>query len=239
MSLLPFVRHPVAAVALSLLSVGCATNPDGTFKKNADGTFVIDEKAKGAMIGAAAGCALAAATDQDCVKGAVVGAVVGFLISWYFESKKLADAETVNKEYAKAKVKDKPKPPKDAIIPAAFNTQVVESKPDAQGQREVQITSNTDLIGYGDKKDLDVQQRYAIYDENNKLIEEKTEKVTAVDGAGRYQTQSKFKHAPSSGKSGKYTAKTALIVNGKSYKENSYKIAFHDDGHTAILALAN
>ena len=59
-------------------------------------------------------------------------------------------------------------------------------------QREVQVTSNTDLIGYGDKAP-EVTQKYAIYDENNKLVEEKSERVAAVDGAGRYQTDSKFK----------------------------------------------
>jgi hypothetical protein len=232
MSLLKFARHPIAAVALSLLSVGCATNPDGSLKTNADGTYQMDDKAKGALMGAAAGCALAAVSGKDCVAGAVVGAVAGFLVSWYFESKKVAEASVVNKEYAKSKTK----PPKNEIIPAAFTTRVEDSSTSASGEREVKVTSNTDLIGYGDKVP-EMQQKYAIYDENNKLVEEKTEKLAAVDGAGRYQTTSKFK-LPANAKGKKYTVKTTLASNTKTYKENTYKIAMTDDGQPMLLALA-
>lgn len=218
-------RHPfAAAVALSLLTAGCVTNPDGTMK--------MDDKARGALFGAAAGCALASATGQDCVKGAVVGAVAGFLISWYFESKKLADANVVNNEYTKAKVK----PPKADIVPAAFTTKVEEFSASASGQKEVKITSSTDLIGYGDKVP-DVRQKYAIYDEKNKLIEEKTEKLAAVDGAGRYQSTSKFKLPPEA-KGKKYTIKTSLVSNKNIYKINTYKVAFGNDGHVLLLAIA-
>ncbi|BAO31359.1 YMGG-like glycine zipper-containing protein [Sulfuritalea hydrogenivorans] len=231
------LQRPIAAaVAIAFLatSTGCATNPDGSFKKNEDGTFVIDDKAKGALIGAAAGCALASATGSDCAKGAVIGAVAGFLIGWYFESKKIASAQQVNKEYASSKTSA---PPRKDVVPASFSTQVKEAPPDASGQKEIQLTSNTDMIGYGDKVPQ-VQQKYAIYDENNKLVEEKTEKVAAVDGAGRYQTNSKFK-LPASAKGKTYTVKTALVSNNKTYKENSYKVAFADDGRVMVLAMAN
>lgn len=236
MSALHFIRRPVAA-AVALAIVGCATNPDGSFKKNEDGTYVIDEKAKGALVGAAAGCAIGAAAGggKGCAQGAVVGAVAGFLIAWYFESKKLADAKTVNQQYAATKAKDVPKPPKNDVVPATFTTQVKESPVDAQGQKEVQVTSNTDLIGYGDKAPQ-VTQKYAIYDEKNQLVEEKTEKLAAVDGAGRYQTSSKFK-MPASAKGKTYTVKTELASNGKTYKQNSYKVAFADDGQLIVLAM--
>ncbi len=230
------VRTPIAAAIALAVITGCATNPDGSFKKGKDGSFIMDDKAKGALMGAAAGCALGAATGGDCVKGAVVGAIAGFIISWYFESKKLAEAKVVNQEYAQAKAKDAPKPPKNDVIPAKFTTQVKEAAPDSQGQKEVQITSNTDLIGYGDKVPA-VTQKYAIYDENNKLVEEKTEKVAAVDGAGRYETSSKFK-LPAQAKGKTYTVKTELASNGKTYKQNSYKVAFADDGHMMVLAMA-
>ena len=232
MSFFRFTLHPIAAIALSLMTVGCAKNADGTLKTNADGSYQLDEKAKGALLGAAAGCAVAAAASQDCVKGAVVGAVAGFLISWYFESKKIADAQVVNKEYAKGKIK----PPKSDIVPAAFTTQVAESPASAEGQQEVTVTSSTDLIGYGDKVPM-LQQKYAIYDENDKLVEEKTEKLAAVDGAGRYQTTSKFK-LPADAKGKKYTVKTTLSSNAKSYKENTYKIALAPDGQAIVLAMA-
>lgn len=235
------LQRPIAAaVALVFLatSTGCATNPDGSFKKNADGTFVVDDKAKGALIGAAAGCALGSATGAGCAKGAVVGAVAGFLIGWYFESKKIASAQQVNKEYAAVKSKkDRVEVPKNDVVPASFKTEVKQAPPDASGQKEVQITSNTDMIGYGDKVP-EVQQKYAIYDENNKLVEEKTEKVAAVDGAGRYQSNSKFK-LPAEAKGKNYTVKTALVSNNKTYKENSYKVAFADDGRVIVLAMAN
>jgi len=225
-------RRIVTATVLSILVSACATNPDGSFKTNADGSYQMDEKAKGALVGAAAGCARAAAGGKDCVKGAAVGAVAGFLISWYFESKKLADANVVNKEYTKGKAT----PPRNDVVPAAFTTQVAESPASADGQKEVKITSNTDLIGYGDKVPQ-VQQKYAIYDEKNQLVEEKTEKLAAVDGAGRYQSTSKFK-LPAEAKGKKYTVKTSLVSNNKTYKENSYKVAFGNDGHFMLLAMA-
>lgn len=220
-----FVQRPIAAaVAAAILISACATNPDGSIK--------IDDKAKGALVGAAAGCALAAAAGGDCAKGAVVGAVVGFLAAWYFESKKVADAKQINAEYKKQKVAV----PKKEITPAAFSSTVKQEKPNAQGEQEVQITSSTDLIGYGDKVP-EVSQKFAIYDENNKLVEEKTEKLTAVDGAGRYQTTSKFKK-PANAKGKNYTVKTTLLANNKTYKENSYKVSFEDSGRI-IVALAN
>jgi len=213
-------------------------NPDGTFKKNEDGSFVVDEKAKGAMIGAAAGCAIGAAAKggQGCVQGAVIGAVAGFLISWYFESKKVAEAKVVNQEYAKAKSKEVPKPPKNDVVPAKFTTQVKEAPADKSGQKEVQLTSNTDMIGYGDKVP-EVQQKYALYDDKGKLVEEKTEKLAAVDGAGRYESTSKFK-LPADAKGKNYTMKTELVSNGKTYKQSSYNIAFNDDGRMIVLAMA-
>ena len=182
-------------------------------------------------MGAVAGCAIGAATSGDCAKGAIIGAVAGFLISWYFESQKLESAQTVNKEYAKAKNKNS-RPPKNDVVPVTFTSKLEEEKPDASGRKEVKITSNTDLIGYGDKVP-DVQQKYAIYDQNNKLVEEKTEKITSVDGAGRYQTSSKFKIAANAKD---YTVKTQLISNNKMYKENSYKVSFSDDGNLTLMA---
>lgn len=225
-----FRRPLAAAIALAVLA-GCATNPDGS--------IAMDDKAKGALIGAAAGCALGAAVGGKggCAKGAVVGAAAGFLIGWYFESKKIADARSINQQYASSRDRSIAKPPRNEVVPAAFDTQVRESPPDAQGQKEVQITSNTDLIGYGDRVP-NVQQKYAIYDEHNKLIEEKTEKVAAVDGAGRYQTNSKFK-LPADAKDHDYTVKTELVSNGKSYKQNSYKVTFGGDGQLILLALAD
>lgn len=233
-------RTVVLAVAGIFVLSACATNPDGTYR--------LDEKATGALIGAAAGCAVGAAAKgaKGCVVGAVVGAAAGFLVSWYFESKKIADAATVNAEYerglkASAKGKRKGKGsktetaalPRDGIVPTKFESHVDTGRADSSGQKEVQITSNTDLVGYGDKVP-EVQQKYAIYDEKNQLIEEKTEKLAAVDGAGRYQTNSKFK-LPSDAKSKNYTVKTTLISNDKTYRENTYKISLLGD-HAFMLA---
>ena len=235
------VKRPIAlAVASVFLFSACATNPDGSYK--------LDDRAAGALIGAAAGCAIGAAAkgSQGCLAGAVIGATAGFLIAWYFESKKIADAQQVNSEYekqvktqAKGKAKDKDQQiatalPKNDVIPAKFESKVQTAAPDASGQKEVQITANTDLVGYGDKVP-EVQQKYAIYDENNKLVEEKTEKLAAVDGAGRYQTNSKFK-LPADAKGKNYTVKTALVSNGKTYQENAYKVTVLD-GQLQFAAL--
>lgn len=226
-------RPLAAAVAGVFLLSACATNPDGTFK--------MDDKATGALIGAVAGCAIGAAIDggRGCAVGALAGAAVGFLIGWHFESKKLADAKQVNMEYeqrakATAPRKGKAEPlPASQIVPAKFETRVDTAAPNAAGEREVQMTSNTDLIGYGDKVP-EVHQKYAIYDEKNNLVEEKTEKLAAVDGAGRYQTTSKFK-LPADAKGKKYTVKTTLVADNKTYKENTYKVSLHD-GQAVILA---
>lgn len=234
------VKRPLAAgIASVFLLSACATNPDGSFK--------LDEKATGALIGAAAGCAVGAAAGKGgakgCLVGAAIGAAAGYMIGWYFESRKIASAQEVNREYeqqgkGKAQGKAKGKTdvvPKNDVVPAKFDTQINAVPPDAQGQREVQITSNTDLIGYGDKVPV-VQQKYAIYDEQNNLVEEKTETVTAVDGAGRFQTNSKFK-LPANAQGKNYTVKTTLMANNKVYKENPYKITVLDGQILQVAAL--
>ncbi len=220
------LRRSAAALASVILVTACATNPDGSTR--------MDDRATGALIGAAAGCAVGAAVNggKGCLVGAAAGAAVGFLIGWYFESKKIASASDVNAEYKKKKGQVVPK---DDVKPAKFDTVVKPGVPEKDGQREVQVTSNTDLIGYGDKAP-EVTQKYAIYDENNKLVEEKSERVAAVDGAGRYQTDSKFK-LPASAKGKKYTVKTSLVANNQTYKENSYKVSVLDDGF--MIAMAN
>ena len=224
MNEIPVAKRVIAtAVAAAFLLAACATNPDGS--------PTLDNKATGALVGAIAGCALASATNNNCATGAVIGAAAGFLIAWYFESKKLADAKQVNKEYEKKGTAV----PKKEIVPVVFESKVKEAPADASGQKEVQITSNTDLIGYGDKVP-DVQQKYVILDEKNHVVEQKTEKVAAVDGAGRYQTSSKFK-LPAEAKGKKYTIKTAQIINGKEGKTSTYKVAFNDDGRM-VIALA-
>jgi hypothetical protein len=223
----------LAATLLVLQAfTGCATNADGTLMKDEKGNFVVDEKAKAAMVGAVAGCAIGAATDVGCGKGAVVGAVAGFLIGWYFESKKTAEAQAVNRQYAANK--RTLQPPKQDIVPAAFTAQVAPGAVEPSGEREVKVTSSTDLIGYGDKVP-EVQQKYTILDENNKVVETKTEKLAVVDGAGRYTTSSKFK-LPASAKGKAYTVNTALVTNGKTFKENTYKVSFGGDGGLVLLA---
>jgi outer membrane lipoprotein SlyB len=220
------LRRSAAALASVIFVTACATNPDGSTR--------MDDRATGALIGAAAGCAVGAAVNggKGCLVGAAAGAAVGFLIGWYFESKKIASANDVNAEYKKKKGQVVPK---DDVKPAKFDTVVKPGVPEKDGQREVQVTSNTDLIGYGDKAP-EVTQKYAIYDENNKLVEEMSESVAAVDGAGRYQTDSKFK-LPASAKGKKYTVKTSLVANNQTYKENSYKVSVLDDGF--MIAMAN
>lgn len=211
-----------AAVAMALLAA-CTTNPDGTTS--------IDSRLTGALVGAAVGCGIAKAAKKDCAAGAAIGAAAGFMIGWYFESRKVADAKQINHEYEAKKVPI----PRNEIKPVAFNSTVDTTPPNAQGEREVQITSNTDLIGYGDNVPV-VEQKYAIYDENNKLVETKTEKITAVDGAGRYQSKSKFK-APTKGKA--YKVETTLVSNGKEIKKNAYKVSLLDmDNSQPLMLLA-
>lgn len=217
------LRRIAASLAGVLFLSACATNPDGSTR--------MDDRATGALVGAAAGCALASATGHNCLAGAAVGAAVGLLVGWYFESKKLADAGQLNAEYRKKGQAI----PKDEVRPVKFDTVVKTGAPEKDGQREVKVTSNTDLIGYGDKAP-EVAQKYAIYDENNQLLEEKTERVASVDGAGRYQTNSKFK-LPASAKGKKYTVKTTLLADNKPYKENTYKVTLLDGA--IVVALAN
>ena len=225
-------RCRIAAVTtLSILVSACATNPDGSLKKNKDGSYQMDDRAKGALIGAAAGCALANATGKDCVKGAAIGAVAGFMIGWYFESKKVASAQQVNNEYKKKGTKI----PRNEIKPAAFNSNVKSAPSTASGEKEIQITANTDLVGYGDKVP-ELKQQYAIYDEKNNPVETKTEKIASVDGAGRYQTESKFK-LPASAKDKNYRVETSLLADNKVIKSNKYQVSFLEDGRFLVASL--
>jgi hypothetical protein len=236
MSSFSFLKRPVAFAASVLVlaaASGCATNADGTLKKDEKGNYVMDDKATAALVGAAVGCAAGAATNVGCGKGAVIGAVAGFLVGWYFESKKVASAQEVNKQYAAVK-KGTPPPAKD-VVPVAFTAQVAPGQPEPSGEREVKISSSTDMIGYGDKVP-EVQQTYTLLDENNKVVETKTEKLAAVDGAGRYTTNSKFK-LPANAKGKNFKLTTALVSNGKSFKQNTYSVAIGDDGRMVLASL--
>lgn len=224
-------RMVASLTMLSVLVAACATNPDGSFKKNEDGSFQVTNKLKGAMIGSAAGCAIGSVTSTGCATGALIGAAAGFLIGWYFDSKKIASAQQVNKEYKSKGVKV----PKNEIKPLAFKSGVKSDSTTTSGEKEVQITSNTDLVGYGDNAPT-LKQRYVILDEKNEVVETKTEKIAAVDGAGRYQTESKFK-LPSSAKGKTYRVETALIADDKVVKSNKYQISFGDDGKFLIASL--
>lgn len=217
------IRPAVAAMAGAFLFAGCATGPDGSFR--------LDDRLTGALLGAGIGCTAAEMTGGKCGKGAAIGAVAGFLIGWYFESRKVASATQVNTEYRQKGVVVPP----SEIKPAAFTTRVRQAPVDREGKKEIQVTSNTDMIGYGDRTP-EMAQKYAIYDEKNHLVEEKTEKIAAADGAGRYQTNSKFKvQAPPPGKS--YTVKTTLVVDDQPYQENSYKVSF-GEGVATLLAMS-
>jgi hypothetical protein len=67
-----------------------------------------------------------------------------------------------------------------------------------------------------------IQQKYAIYDENNNLIEERIVEA-GTDDAGRPKLNSTFKLPPDA-KGKKYTVRTSLISeSGKVSKENSYE----------------
>lgn len=199
---------------------------------------------RGNSIGSRAGCAVSRALGGECETGAsigsgigsIVGTVVGTFVGWYFDMRKTREAQSINEEYAQSKTKGTLKPPKDAIMPAAFTAEISEGALDEKGQKEILITANTDLIGYGDRIP-EISQRYAIFDEKKKLIEQKTVKLTAINGAGRYQTVSKFK-LPANAKGKKFIVKTELVSNGKVYKNKSYKIAASEASNVLILALA-
>jgi len=229
----PHRRRP-GKLALSFLAMalaGCA----GTPAKNADGSEAEsspqDTKAALVDVGADIGCGIASMINKDCAKGARVGArVADKVVSWVFRSLKIADGKTVNKEYEDKKVKVS----KDDVKPMAFTSEIkhadaVDPKASrtAAEQTQIKVTSNTDLVGYGDKVPA-VTQRYALYDENNKLVSTQTEKLAAVDGAGRYETEATIKVPKAKGKK-KYRVETTLVVDGKDYKKNSYKLSWLDD----------
>jgi len=250
-----------------LLIAGCSlvlASCGGSPAKTADGETTESGDAKSGLmsVGADIGCGIASLINKDCAKGARIGAkVADKVFSWVFKSLKTADGKTVNKEYETKKIivsktdvqamsftsrvetTDAATP-----APAPANTSTpaeptAESKsqtaktPAPATASEVKITSNTDLVGYGDKVPV-VTQKYALYDEKNKLVSTQTEKVAAVDGAGRYETEAKVRIPKTKGKGGKqYRVETTLMVNGKEYKKNSYDVALLDDG-TLRLALA-
>ncbi len=245
----------IACTALALAS--CGSSPS----KDADGNPIEGEgdgKSAFKSVGADIGCGIASVLNKDCAKGARVGSrVADKVISWVFRSFKTADGKTVNKEYEEKKAKVS----KNDIQPMAFTSKVetvdavtppAPTKPEeGKGKEtatapatpppassEVKITSNTDLVGYGDKVPV-VTQKYALYDEQNKLVSTQTEKLAAVDGAGRYETEAKVKIPKTKkGKGAKtYRVETTLTVNGKEYKKNSYDIALLDDGILYLAAL--
>lgn len=249
-------------MAITLASCGSTPSKDAAGNP-VEGEASGDGKSAFKSFGADIGCGIASVLNKDCAKGARVGSrVADKVISWVFRSLKTADGKTVNKEYENKKVsvsKNDIQPmafasrvetsdasPAPAPTPAEKQTAESKTKETATtpassppASSEVKITSNTDLVGYGDKVPV-VTQKYALYDEQNKLVSTQTEKVAAVDGAGRYETEAKVKIPKTKkGKGAKtYRVETTLTVNGKEYKKNSYSIALLDDG-VVQLALSS
>jgi len=231
-------KRPACLVAI-LLVAGCAGGKAGDGE--AGGDSATDTKTALTDIGADIGCGVATLIGKDCARGAEVGLnVMDKFVSWVFRSLKIADAKTVNSEY---KARQIPVAQKD-VAPMAFTTNVQTkeiateeggAKKKAPQTTEVRVTSTSDLVGYGDKVPT-VTQHYALYDEKNKLVSSKTERVAAVDGAGRYETDARFKVANPTGKK-QYRVETTLVVDGKSYKKNTYKVAIDSQGIPLLARL--
>ena len=241
-------RTVVATIVFVMLSA-CASPPQKE-GESADGKKAEAAKpaggaaeTKAALVnaGASLGCGVANLLSKDCEKGAAfVSNIVDKAVSWVFRVLKITDAQDINREYEERNVKIS----KTAIVPMDFKTEFqskeVADKSDGKGESknlEVTITSSTDLVGYGDKVP-EVTQRYAVFDEKNKLVSTRTEKLTAVDGAGRYQTTASVQVKKVAAKK-KYRVETVLLVNGKTYKKNSYKVAldFESMPHLAGLTV--
>lgn len=242
------------ALACAFALAACSANPPKTEEASGaepETTAAEDAKSTLKSIGADIGCGIATIARKDCAKGAAAGSrVADKVLSWVFRSLKIADGKTVNKEYEEKKVPVS----KNDVRPMAFTTRVqtTDTPPSEAGSKdtaqpitakpaastaEVKITSNTDLVGYGDKVPV-VTQKYALYDEKNKLVSTQTEKVAAVDGAGRYETEARVKIPKTKGKDKQYRVETTLMVNGKEYKKNSYDVAVFDDGGIRFAAIA-
>lgn len=244
------------ATACCLVSLAsCATPPaQNTEANETEVSSASDTKSTIKSIGADIGCGIASVLNKDCAKGARTGSrVADKVVSWVFRSLKIADAKTVNKEYEAKKAKVS----KTNIEPMAFSSKVetsqaapISAKPGTKANKEetgqilkpvasneVKITSNTDLVGYGDKVPV-VTQKYALYDEKNKLVSTQTEHLASVDGAGRYETEARVKIPNArNGKGAKsYRVETTLVVDGKEYKKKSYKVALLDSGEILLLA---
>jgi len=227
------LRLPVCLVVI-LIFTGCGGGKAATGETEGN----VDGKSTLADIGADIGCGIATLIRKDCASGAEVGVkVADKIISWVFRSLKIADAKTVNEEYKAREILVS----KKEVAAKAFTTNVQTVEEPNAGKdgktkpqtMEVRVTSTSDLVGYGDKIPA-VTQTYALYDDKNKLISSKTERVAAVDGAGRYETDAKFKVAKTSANK-QYRVETSLVVDGKTYKKNSYKVAF-DDNSRVVLA---
>lgn len=232
----PHLSLPVG-IGILLIIAGCASSSGGG---NAEGGSGGDTKSTLSDIGADIGCGIATLIRKDCARGAEVGiTVVDKAISWVFRSLKIADAKTVNNEYKERRIPVA----KESVTPMAFKTDVKtseESNVDSETQKktqslEVRVTSTSDLVGYGDQVPK-VTQHYALYDEKNKLVSSKTEQVAAVDGAGRYETDAKFK-VPNATAKKRYRVETTLVVDGKTYKKNTYKVTLDESGLPTVAAL--
>lgn len=228
-------RAVLASCLLALLAA-CASPPqkegDSADARKADAAKpaggAAETKAALVNAGASLGCGVANLLSKDCEKGAAfVSNIVDKAVSWVFRVLKITDAQDINREYEERNVKVS----KTAIVPmdfkSEFQSKEVADKSDGKNL-EVTITSSTDLVGYGDKVP-EVTQRYAVFDEKNKLVSTRTEKLTAVDGAGRYQTTASVQVKKLATKK-KYRVETVLLVNGKTYKKNAYKVALDEAG---------
>ncbi len=189
----------VRGMVLTLCAVlaGCATNSGG---QNAAG---------GAVIGAIAGCALAAAVDRDCGGGAALGALIGAAAGWSATSDKVASAASVNAEAERQGMRV---PARDIVL-KDYKLHVSQPVVEA-GNGTVQVIGEIRLVGQS-LHVPEVMQSMTLVGANGAPASETPQvaRVERVDGAGLYRAIGTYR-IPRGMAPGLYTVESALYIDG-------------------------
>ncbi|HET8706050.1 MAG TPA: hypothetical protein VFM46_07090 [Pseudomonadales bacterium] len=191
-----------ALAAVSMALQGCVTDQGGEQK----GDYALN-----AIIGAAAGCAVAKATDHNCGKGAAAGAVVA-LAATYFHNLQIEQRSEQTKTAKQMEAVAPATTPEPSLV--TYSTWAEPANNMKPGQT-VKYNSTIAVTSGKQAKPVQIEEEFRLYDNEkpDNVLASKRKQVNPQGGAGEFKNQFSFV-VPQGVPNGNYPVKTVVFING-------------------------
>jgi len=206
----------LASVMLAATS-GCAQMPA---QRGTGGASTGSEASAGScnpVVGGAIG-ALAGAMfgkGKGHLAGAAIGAGIGAFacIAYNYHSRKVRDAQAVEKEYAR----ERGALPTSNTV-AGYHSELTPSNTVRSGS-SAQMQSRVTVLSGTHDATPQLKEELTLYSPEGKVLSTVSKPATAVDGTGEYETNFNF-NLPKGIEEGRYTMRSTLFMDGKQVRSN-------------------